>query len=56
LEYDEETESMAQTIIIMSPPPKPPESIVNVPRDALVTRPSRGVEPGEAAIALALYN
>jgi len=56
LEYDEETESMAQTIVIMSSPPKPPESIVNVPRDTLVTRPSRGVEPGEAAIALALYN
>ncbi len=56
LEYDEEAESMAQTIIVMTPPQAPPEPTVDVPRDVSITRPPMGVAPGKAAMHIALFN
>ena len=56
LEYDEEAESMAQTIIVMSPPQAQPEPTVDVPRDTSITRPPMGVAPGKAAMHIALFN
>lgn len=56
LEYDEEAESMAQTIIVMSPPQAQPEPTVDVPRDRSITRPPMGVAPGKAAMHIALFN
>ena len=56
LEYDEEAESMAQTIIVMSPPQTQPEPTVDVPRDKSVIRPQMGVAPGKAAMYIALFN
>lgn len=54
LEYDEEAESMAQTIIVMTPP-SPPEPSVNISRDTSITKPPMRVESGQAALALSLF-
>jgi hypothetical protein len=56
LAYDEEAESMAQTIIVMTPPSAPPAPTMDIPRDKSVTRPPMGVAPGKAAMHIALFN
>ena len=55
LEYDEEAESMAQTIIVMTPPQAPPEPTVDVPRDKSIIRPHADVAPAKAALLLANF-
>jgi len=56
LAYDEEAESMAQTIIVMTPPSAPSEPTMDIPRDKSITRSPMGVAPGKAAMHIALFN
>lgn len=56
LEYDEESESMAQTILVMTPPVQIGERAVDMPRDRSITRPPRSVAPAKAALHIALYS
>ena len=55
LEYDEEAESMAQTIIVMTPSQAPPEPTMDIPRDKSITKLPTGVASGKSALHIALF-